>query len=236
MKSKKSAVLQSLAALLVVGACAVAALWGWKYFATQKDGTIYFSMDAPGPGVYVATGNVGDYPVILKSDRGGEWQELYPKSRLFSLLPSQSVYGRFSANSAGTIWLTEGENCSECRHESLGIYYSHDMGDSWTPIPVKYVQAHTWLVFYTPRYGELAVPQPEHEERSDFYHTFDGGKTWLPGSLEDTYKAAEPVGFRGKCPSYYLNNTEPPAPGYEEYSNGEEIVMVRKVPVYGRLQ
>ena len=113
------------------------------------------------------------------------------------MLPSQSAYGRFSANSDGSIWLTEGENCPECRHESLGIYYSHDMGNSWSSIPAKYVEAHTWLAFYSSRYGEFAVPQPEHEERSDYYHTVDGGENWVPG--------------------------------HEEYSDGNEIIMVRKI-------
>lgn len=235
MKSIKSVLAKSLTALVVVGGCALASLWGVKYFATQNE-TIYYTMNTPKPGIYIATGNVGEYPVILKSNQGREWQELYPKGRLSSLFPSQSEYGRFSANSAGTIWLTEGENCSECRHESLGIYYSHDTGDSWVSIPEKYIQAHTWLVFYSARYGELAVPQPENEESSDYYHTLDGGKNWIPGSLKDIYKATEPAGFRGGCSSYYLNSTDPPAPGFKEYSDGKDTVMIREVPSYGRVK
>ena len=144
------------------------ALWGAKYFLTQEDGTIHYgNIYTPQPDIYFAAGSVGPFPVILKNDDGGEWKELYPKTWLFSLLPMQSSYC-ISANSNGTLWLVEVENCSECRFETYGIYYSHDLGRNWASIPDKYVEAFTRLTFYSSLYGELAVPQPENEERNDY--------------------------------------------------------------------
>jgi len=131
----------------------------------------------------VAAGNIGKYPILLKSiDNGKTWKE--KNISIFNLLPSNSIY--YLGYNDKTIWIHEYKPCIECdfSNKLIRISYSHDFGSIWKSISYNKISEsnNLRLEFYNNKQGELI---DLNDEKKDYYNTINGGENWKKGKLEN---------------------------------------------------
>lgn len=128
---------------------------------------------------YYAMGKIGNYPILITSKDKQVWYEMYPKGRKL-ILPLFGSYYRNLEAVGNTIWVSEDFSRGSGEIYPPIIWYSHDKGEKWQTVPLKYLDEPSYLLFYDENYGELYG--------ESLYVTENGGKTWEKRTYNESRK------------------------------------------------